>query len=95
MTTISAVLRSWEARFAASVVEVAPAMLVLAVAAPPRNVEHALAIAAEMAAFSPPEDMLHAGDLKALAGGLLGTPPPNWPTRSEPWRPDRWLISFE
>ncbi len=41
-----------------------------------RDEEHALAIAAEMAAFRPPEDMLRAGDLKALAGGLLGTPPP-------------------
>ncbi|MGO9794180.1 MAG: hypothetical protein ACLP8S_33075, partial [Solirubrobacteraceae bacterium] len=50
--------------------------------------EHALAIAAEMAAFCPPEDMLHAGDLKALASGLLGTAPPG-PVRGEPWRPDR------
>ncbi len=95
LASISAVLRSWEARFAASVVEIAPAMLVLAVAAPPQNAEHALAIAAEMAAFCAPEDMLHAGDLKALAGGLLGTPPPNWPSRGEPWRPDRWVVSFE
>jgi len=47
-----------------------------------------------MAAFCAPEDMLHAGDLKALAGGLLGTPPPV-PVRGEPWRPDRWVISFE
>lgn len=76
MTAISAVLRTWEARFAASVVEVGHATLVLAVAAPLQNEEQALAIAAEMAAFCPPEDMLHAGDFKALAGGLLGTPPP-------------------
>jgi hypothetical protein len=59
-----------------------------------RDEERALAIAAEMAAFCPPEDMLHAGDLKALASGLLGTAPPG-PVRGEPWRPDRWVISFE
>ncbi|MGO9751067.1 MAG: hypothetical protein ACLP8S_34060, partial [Solirubrobacteraceae bacterium] len=53
-----------------------------------RDEERALAIAAEMAAFCPPEDMLHAGDLKALASGLLGTAPPG-PVRGEPWRPDR------
>ncbi len=47
-----------------------------------------------MAAFCPPEDMLHAGDLKALAGGPLGTPPPG-PVWGEGWRPDRWAISFE
>ncbi|MGO9751157.1 MAG: hypothetical protein ACLP22_06535 [Solirubrobacteraceae bacterium] len=59
-----------------------------------RDEEHALAIAAEMAAFCPPEELLRPGDLKALAGGLLGTPPPG-PVRGEPWRPGRWVISFE
>ncbi len=95
VASISAVLRSWEARFAATVVEVDPAMLILAIAAPTQDEEHALAIAAEMAAFGPPEELLRPGDLTALAGGLLGTPPRHWPTRSQPWRPDRWLITFE
>ena len=47
-----------------------------------------------MAAICPPEELLRPGDLKALAGGLLGTPPPV-PVLGEPWRPDRWVISFE
>ncbi len=59
-----------------------------------RDEEHALALAAEMAAFCPPEELLRSGDLKALAGGLLGTSPPE-PVQGEPWRPDRWVISFE
>ncbi|MGO9975917.1 MAG: hypothetical protein ACLP01_24550 [Solirubrobacteraceae bacterium] len=39
--------------------------------------------------------MLRPGDLKALAGGLLGTPPA-WSIRNDqPSRPDRWLLTFE
>ncbi|MGO9977536.1 MAG: hypothetical protein ACLP01_33035 [Solirubrobacteraceae bacterium] len=62
-----------------------------------RDGERALAIAAEVVAFCPPEDMLHAGDLKALAGGLLGTPgtPLPGPVWGEGWRQDRWMITFE
>ncbi|WP_031013682.1 DUF4253 domain-containing protein [Streptomyces sp. NRRL F-5727] len=73
---LCAVLRSWEDRFGARVVALAPATLVVSVAAPPRTVEEAEALAAEHFAFCP--DNITQGDhdtLRAYArGALLNAP---------------------
>ncbi|MFD8013304.1 DUF4253 domain-containing protein [Streptomyces sp. NPDC058955] len=73
---LCAVLRSWEDRFGARVVALAPATLVVSVAAPPRTVEEAEALAAEHFAFCP--DNITQGDhdtLRAYAReALLNAP---------------------
>jgi hypothetical protein len=48
-----------------------------------------------MAAFCPPEELLRPGDLKALAGGLLGTAPPGDPWGASHGAQTGWVISFE
>ncbi|MFI9366860.1 DUF4253 domain-containing protein [Kitasatospora sp. NPDC053057] len=50
---IAAVLRSWQERFGARVVQVGADSLYLSVAAPPTGLEEALLVAAEHAAFCP------------------------------------------
>jgi Domain of unknown function (DUF4253) len=68
---ISAVLRSWEQRFAATAYEVSPSLVKLRVAAPPATLEHALLLAAEHMAFCPPENAGEPGALRDLANRLL------------------------
>jgi hypothetical protein len=68
---ISAVLRSWEQRFGASVFEVAPSALTVAVAAPPTTMPQALRLAAEHMAFCPPATAAEPGALRELARRLL------------------------
>ena len=67
---ISAVLRSWEERFAATAYEVEPDLVLLEVAAPPTKDEHALRVAAEHMAFCPPDDGGMPGSLRKLARAL-------------------------
>ncbi|MEV4426902.1 DUF4253 domain-containing protein [Streptomyces sp. NPDC049602] len=73
---LCAVLRSWEDRFGARVVALTFDQLVVSVAAPPRTVEEAEAVAAEHFAFCP--DNVTQGnhdDLRAYAReALLNTP---------------------
>ena len=82
---ISAVLRSWEERFGAVVVELTPSTITLIVGAPPADERNALLLSAEHHAFSPPEDAGTAGSLRRLArllraggddGGGAGRPIP-------------------
>jgi hypothetical protein len=68
---ISAVIRSWEERFGAVLVAVEPSLATLAITAPPRGPEQALAAAAEQLAFCPPESV-EPGALEQLASILLG-----------------------
>jgi Domain of unknown function (DUF4253) len=70
---ISAVLRSWEERFAANAYEVAPDLVKLFVAAPPATEEHALLVAAEHMALCPPDDGGVPGALRKVATGLVTT----------------------
>jgi Domain of unknown function (DUF4253) len=71
---ISAVLRSWEERFAAVAYAVMPRAVGLSVTAPPLTMDHALALAAEHHCFCPREDAGRAGAPRRLAGELLGDP---------------------
>jgi transposase len=68
---ISAVIRSWEERFGAVLVAVEPSYASLAITAPPRVPEQALAAAAEQLAFCPPE-MVEPGTLEQLGSSLIG-----------------------
>jgi hypothetical protein len=68
---LSAVLRSWEERFGARVVGAGFADLYLSVAAPPRNREEALPIAAEHFAFCPDNIWQGSETLEAYADGLV------------------------
>jgi hypothetical protein len=69
---ISAVVRSWEERFGARVVMVGFDVLGLSVAAPPRTMEHARAVAAEHEAFCPDNIWQGVGDREEYAAGLVG-----------------------
>ncbi|MBD2898377.1 hypothetical protein amrb99_73470 [Actinomadura sp. RB99] len=69
---ISAVVRSWEERFGARVVMVGFDVLGLSVAAPPRTMEHARAVAAEHEAFCPDNIWQGVGDMEEYAAGLVG-----------------------
>ncbi|GAA2144539.1 DUF4253 domain-containing protein [Actinomadura napierensis] len=71
---ISAVVRSWEERFGARVVMVGFADLGLSVAAPPRTIEHARAVAAEHEAFCPDNIWQGVGDMDEYAAGLVDRP---------------------
>ena len=67
---MSAVLRSWEDRFAARVVEIEFATLTLTVGIPPRDRETALALAAEHYAFCPDNINQATGTVAAYAESL-------------------------
>lgn len=84
---ISAVLRSWEERFAAVACAVMPSAVGLSVAAPPLTMDHALILAAEHHSFCPREDAGRPGALRRLAGELLGDPraPSNTATWEIAW----------
>jgi hypothetical protein len=78
---ISAVLRSWEERFAAVATAVIPSGAHLSVAAPPGRIDQALLLAAEHQAFCPREDAGGPGALRDLAHKLLAgaaTPRTAW-----------------
>jgi hypothetical protein len=65
------VLRSWEQRFAAIAIEVAPSAVTVAVLAPPTNLDQALRLAAEHRALSAGPDSGQPGWLRDLANLLL------------------------
>lgn len=67
---MSAVLRSWEDRWAARVIEIAFDTLTLTVGIPPRDRESALALAAEHYAFCPDNITQGAGTVGAYAESL-------------------------
>jgi hypothetical protein len=65
------VLRSWEERFHAFLVQLVPGGLTLAVEAPPETLEQGVQVAAEVYAFAPPEDGGRPGALRDLARKLV------------------------
>ncbi|MFI1992688.1 DUF4253 domain-containing protein [Actinoplanes sp. NPDC020271] len=69
---ISAVLRSWEERFGARLVALGFDTMVLSVAAPPREIEHARLVAAEHLGFCPDNITQGTGSLEEYAKELLG-----------------------
>jgi hypothetical protein len=81
---VSCVLRSWEDRFHAILVGLAPGTVVLAVGAPPVTFDHALHIAAEQVAFAPNEESGAPGALTRQARTLLRNPHDPW-TRRDLW----------
>jgi hypothetical protein len=68
---LSAVLRSWEERFGATVISLGFDSLELAVSAPPRSQGRALTVAAEHRAFSLPTFTAQPGNLREFAAGLV------------------------
>ena len=68
---LSAVLRSWEERFGATVVVLGFDSLELSVAAPPRNQARALTVAAEHRAFCLPTFAGQPGNLREYASELV------------------------
>ncbi|MER7845763.1 DUF4253 domain-containing protein [Kitasatospora sp. NPDC096077] len=73
---IAAVVRDWQRRFGARVVEVGSATLELSVAEPPASRSQALRVAAEHAAFCPDNVFQGEGGLAGYAEGLVGAN--NW-----------------
>lgn len=71
---IATVLRSWEERFGAVLVELGPGSLTLVAARPATGEEQALRLAAEHWALAPPEDGGRAGTIRAMAHMLRGAP---------------------
>lgn len=71
---LTAVLRSWEDRYGAVLVGLGFDTLVLAVGRPPRSMEDAIRVAAELAAFCPDSVHQGAGDLETLAAALVDAP---------------------
>ena len=85
-TECSAVLRSWEERFGTVPVEVAPGRIWLNVTRPPDTKDAALRLAAEHAAFCPPELLSIDVTLSDLAEAFLGTPIPATDCTQELWQ---------
>jgi hypothetical protein len=72
MASLSAVLRSWEARFGARLIQLGFDTLHLAVAAPPATATHAQRVAAEHFAFCPDNIIQGPGTISAYAAGIRG-----------------------
>ncbi len=72
VTGLAAVLRSWEERFGAVLVEIGVTTLRLSVAAPPRTERECLAVAAEHVAFCPDVDGEDPRPLPGYASTLAG-----------------------
>jgi hypothetical protein len=72
LTQLSAVLRSWEDRFGARVIQLSFDTLVLAVAAPPASAEHAEQVGAEHLAFCPDNIIQGPGTIRAYAAEVRG-----------------------
>jgi len=68
---LAAVVRSWEERFGARVVSIGFDTLHLSVAAPPRDLDQALHIAAEHFAFCPDNVWQGPEYLRTYAAGLV------------------------
>lgn len=69
VSALSAMLRSWEDRFGATLITLGSDVLELAVAAPPKNLYRALAVAAEHRSFCP--DGSRHESLREYAKGLV------------------------
>lgn len=85
-TECSAVLRSWEERFGTIPVEVAPSRIWLNVTRPPDTKDAALHLAAEHAAFCPPEQLGDDLTLSDLADAFLGSSIPASENTSTLWQ---------
>jgi hypothetical protein len=78
---LCAVLRSWEKRFAAFVVDLSPSSITFAVHAPPSAPEHARRLAAEIAAIATTDELMQANGIESLAATLQ--------------RAQHWQMTFE
>jgi Domain of unknown function (DUF4253) len=88
--TISSVLRTWEERYAAVPVSVAPGAITIAVGAPPTTLADAQRLAAEHYVLCQPGESGQDGWLKTYASNLLNS-------SSAPGsdvRPDRWRLRW-
>lgn len=70
---LCAMLRSWEDRFGARVLRLGPDRLDVSVAAPPQDVRHAVAVAAEHWVFCPDRVLQDVGSLSAYAEEIKGS----------------------
>ncbi|WP_326566579.1 DUF4253 domain-containing protein [Amycolatopsis rhabdoformis] len=70
---LSAVLRSWEDRFGATLISLGFDSLTLSVSAPPRTLARAFTVAAEHRSFSLPTYLSQPGTLREYASGLVQT----------------------
>lgn len=69
---LSALLRSWEQRFGARVMRLGPDQLDVSVSAPPHELNHALAVAAEHWAFCPDRVLQNNGTVGTYAREIRG-----------------------
>ncbi|GAA2331280.1 DUF4253 domain-containing protein [Saccharopolyspora halophila] len=69
---LSAMIRSWEERFGARILRLGPDRLDLSVAAPPQNLDHAKAVAAEHWTFCPDRILQETGSISAYAQEIRG-----------------------
>lgn len=72
MAPLSSVMRSWEDRFGARLIELGYDTLALAVAAPPVNARHAERVGAEHFAFCPDNVVQGPGTIRSYAAQLPG-----------------------
>jgi len=92
---ISAVMRSWEERFGAVLVAVAPSMSWLAVQAPPSDPDQARLLAAEYIGFCPPPQESQPASLKDLAEKFSAQPATAPPASLDSQiRPDLWPVGW-
>ena len=91
---ISAVLRSWEERFGAVVVEQTPATITLIVDAPPDDRRSALLLSAEHHAIAPPDGAGAAGALRDHAELLRAGADDRAGIRPDPAGPRIWTIGW-
>ncbi|GEM_PF-2741732 len=67
---LCAVLRSWEERFSAFLIDLSPSSVTLAVHAPPTAPEQARRLAAEIAAIATTDELMEADGIESLAATL-------------------------
>jgi len=92
-TAMAAILRSWETRFRAVVVQFGTGYIVVAVQAPPTDPDAARSLAAELYAIAPPSGP--GPTVNDLAGSLIGgVPTPPGDGGSSVVTPQLWEISF-
>jgi hypothetical protein len=92
---VCAVLRSWEERFSAVLVELDESTVTLAVGAPPTQLDHALRVAAELAAVTRLDELWeHPRGLHGVAE-LLMTDTPKARRHEQMLTRSRWTLTFD
>jgi hypothetical protein len=78
---LCAVLRSWETRFGAVLIDLSPSSVTFAVHAPPAALDQARRLAAEIAAVATTDELTEPDGIESLAARLL--------------RAEHWQMTFE